>query len=322
MINIFYRKKREGVNSIESVFSAIDLYLYKHENVFLPHSNASLISLLKNILYVKKNLSNKNHITGDIHYAVIGSGKHSLLTIHDVRSALKGNFLKQLYIKLLWFWIPTFIAKKISVISQSTYDDVVKLCPWTKSKISIIPNPYNIAFEGKIKDKINEKPRILHIGTKPNKNLERVIDALSDINCELIIIGKLTNHQLSLLKDSGIHYKNKYDIPVENLIEEYRKCDIVSFPSTFEGFGMPVIEGQAAMRSVLAGNIPVLRDIAGEKGALFVDPFDVKDIRKGFKKLIEDSTFRCNLVKVGMENIKRFHPEKISDLYNKIYEEL
>lgn len=321
-VKLFFRKKRIGVNSIESVFQSIDPNFIEHKNETLPHEGGSPLIILKNILFAKKRANKINHITGDVHYIVLGTGRRSLLTIHDVGSAFTSNWLKRLYVKLFWFWIPTLIAKRISVISDTTKNDVLKVCPWCKNKIRVIPNPYNTVFEGFEKGLICNKTRILHIGTKKNKNLERTIDALTTLNCHLVIIGMLSDGQKELLNKSGIHYENAYDISLLQLVEEYRKCDIVSFPSSFEGFGMPIIEAQAAMRPVLAGDIPVLRDVAGKNGALFVNPMSIESIRSGFVKLIKDSSLRHALVINGKENIKRFHPSRIAAMYNEIYKTL
>lgn len=322
MLSIFFRKKRAGVNSIETVFNSINKLLVDHVDIILPLEGASPKVLLKNIIYSYQHSGKINHVSGDVHYAVLGTGYRSLLTIHDVGSAFTGGWLKRFYVKLFWFWLPTLIAKRISVISDVTYKDVLILCPWVKKKISVIPDPYNISFEGSEKIDINKRPRILHIGTKVNKNLERTIEALTGFECELIIIGKLTNNQITKLNDSGLIYKNKYDIPLEELTNEYRKCDIVSFPSTFEGFGMPIIEAQAAMRPVLAGDISVLRNVAGNEGALFVNPYDVNSIKQGFSRLINDNILRKKLVETGRNNIKRFHPSHIAKMYNNLYNEL
>lgn len=322
MLNIIYRKKREGVNSIESVFAAIDKKLAIHKNTELPHEGGSPLILFKNILFAKKRAKEINHITGDAHYIVLGTGRRSLLTIHDVGSAFTSGWFKKLYVKLFWFWIPTLIAKRISVISDTTKNDVLKVCPWCKNKIRVIPNPYNTVFEGFEKELISNKTRILHIGTKKNKNLERTVKALKNLDCHLVIIGKLSDTQIELLNNDGIDFENAYDISLLQLVEEYRKCDIVSFPSSFEGFGMPIIEAQSAMRPVLAGDIPVLRDVAGKNGALFVNPMSIESIRSGFVKLIKDSSLRHALVINGKENIKRFHPSRIAAMYNEIYKTL
>lgn len=322
MLTVFLRKKREGVNSIESVFEALDSLLCKHAKLQLPFSGASPKSLIRNIYFAYNHRGEINHITGDAHYIALGTGPNTLLTIHDIGSALSGNWIKRLYIRLFWFVLPALIVRKIVVISESTKKELLKIVPWANNKISVIHDPVNAAYLKSTPKEIASTPRILHIGTKTNKNLERTIEALSEIECKLIIIGKLSEEQLSLLKTHHLKYENYYDIPLQDLVKKYHNCDIVSFPSYYEGFGMPLIEAQASARPVLAGNIEVLRDVAGKEGALYVDPYDISSIREGFKVLISDKELREKLVSNGKENIKRFLPETIAKQYNQLYKEL
>lgn len=321
MLTVFLRKKREGVNSIESVFEALDSFLCEHMKLQLPSSGASPKSLIQNICFAYRHRGAINHITGDAHYIALGTGRNTLLTIHDIGSALSGNGLKRFYIRLFWFILPVFIVKKIAVISESTKRELLQIVPWACKKITIVHDPINAAYLKSSTHEMSPIPRILHIGTKPNKNLERTIKALSEIRCKLIIIGKLTDIQLQLLRDSKLEFENYYDISLNDLIEEYHRCDIVSFPSFYEGFGMPLIEAQASARPVLAGNIDVLREV-GADGVLYVDPYDTKSIREGFEFLIRDRELRKKLVQNGKENIKRFMPETIAKQYNQLYEEL
>jgi glycosyltransferase involved in cell wall biosynthesis len=88
--------------------------------------------------------------------------------------------------------------------------------------------------------------------------------------------------------------------------------------STLEGFGMPIIEAQATGRVVLTSNCSSMPDVAG-KGALLVDPFSIKSMREGLKKLISDSKLRDTLINEGFENVKRFEVETISAMYFEVY---
>ena len=65
------------------------------------------------------------------------------------------------------------------------------------------------------------------------------------------------------------------------MIQEYKDADLISFPSTFEGFGMPIIEGQAVGRPVITSNIEPMVSVAAD-AAILVDPFNIESIRECF----------------------------------------
>lgn len=320
MLSIFFRQKRESANSIETVFQAIIPYLYMpHGAMRLPCNGASLHSIVENLRYARIHRGKINHITGDAHYIALATGRNTLLTVHDVGSALNGGLFKQMLIKLLWFYLPALIVKRITVISQATFNELVGLVPFAKNKIVIIHNPLNADLSFSPKKFDAQCPMILHIGTKENKNLERVIKAISTIHCKMAILGKLTNNQVELLEACSIRYDNYYDLEYGKVIELYNSSDIISFPSMYEGFGMPLIEANAIGRPVLAGDIPVLHEVAPDS-ALFVDPYSEDAIRSGLVKLINDNSLRERLIRNGLENAKRFLPQNIAQQYNKIYE--
>ena len=319
MISIFFRRKRIGINSIETVFSAIDNKLLAHTDLYLPYEGASPISILKNIVYVYKHRSEVNHITGDAHYIAIGLGRNTVLTIHDVQSALRvTNPLKQFYIKVLWFYLPALIVKKITVISDFTCKELERIVPFAKRKIMVIHNPFCSSLQYAGTKEIGQQPIILHLGTKVNKNLERVIKAVEGIRCKLIVLGKMTNDQHELMKISKIDYENHYDLLYSDVLEFYRNCDVVSFPSTYEGFGLPILEANAIGRPILAGDIEVLHEVAGD-AAYFVDPTNIHAINQGFVELLNNSERRTELILKGLQNVKRFAPEFIARKYNALY---
>lgn len=321
LISVFYRKKREGVNSIETVFSIIEIKIWCHVNQYLPYEGASPLNLLRNIIYAYKHRSFINHITGDAHYIALGLGRNTILTVHDVQSALQiKNPLKRLYVKLFWFWLPALMVRRITVISEFTKNELSKIIPFAKNKILVVHNAFNptIEYVKKIKD---NRSVILHMGTKPNKNLERVVKALKGMDCLLIIVGKMSEKQLLLLESSTIDYENHYDVSYEEIIQCYQRCDIVSFPSVYEGFGVPILEANAAGRPIIAGDIPVLHEVAND-AACFVNPYSVDSIRSGFVKVIEHDGYREELVAKGLKNIERFSPKAIAEKYNEVYKEL
>lgn len=319
MLSIFSRCKRVGVNSIETVFSAIDNSLISHQTIMLPCEGTNPISLIRNIRFAYRHRSSVNHITGDVHYIALGLGRNTILTIHDVQSALQGrNLFRRIFVRLLWFYLPALIVKKITVISEFTKKELERIIPFAKHKIVVIHNPFSPAIKFSLKNFNKECPVILHIGTKVNKNLERVAEAIQGLNCRLVVLGKMNNFQQEKLEELNISFESYYDLSFEEVSEWYRKCDIVSFPSNYEGFGMPILEANAAGRVILAGDIEVLHEVAGD-AAFFVNPYQVMAIREGFVRLIEDRELGYRLVEKGKENVKRFSSEIVAEKYNELY---
>lgn len=306
---------------METVLENVDNHLLPHECISLPKSGVSIKNIVDNIRYARLRRAEVNHITGEVHYIAIGTGRNTILTIHDVGSALKGGFFSRLLVKCLWFWIPALIVKRITVISEFTKKELSALVPFARDKIVVIHNAFSSAVTYKEKVFNTDCPIILHMGTKENKNLERTIEALKGIKCHLNIVGKLSVKQKRLLDESGISYENYYDVAYSQIVEFYHNCDIVSFPSTYEGFGVPILEANAAGRPIIAGDIEVLHEVA-EGAACFVNPYSVESIRDGFKRVIVESCYRQSLVKKGLENIRRFTPEAIAEKYNRIYKEI
>jgi glycosyltransferase involved in cell wall biosynthesis len=101
----------------------------------------------------------------------------------------------------------------------------------------------------------------------------------------------------------------------------YEEADIVSFCSTYEGFGLPIIEAQAMYTPVLTSDLDPMKEVSGG-AAYLADPFDVESIRKGLLTIVNDDQFREEIVERGRENIQRFLPNKIAAEYERLYDEI
>ncbi|MDW5287866.1 glycosyltransferase family 1 protein [Formosa sp. PL04] len=324
-INYIFRKRLPQYNSIEELFGAIQTRLKNKVSVEtqeLYFSGGSPIVILKNLLSFKnKPINQVNHITGDVNYMAFVTGNKSVLTIHDIGSILKGNILKRTYLKLVWFTLPALFVKRITVISEFTKEELSKIVPFATHKIKVVYNPVHSRLTYCPKKKESVCPNILLIGTKPNKNIERTFEALNGISCKLTIIGKLTQAQLALLQTYKLEYKTMFQIPYNDIVEAYKSSDLVLFASTYEGFGMPIIEAQAVGRPVITSNIGAMKEVAANS-AYLVDPYNVDEIRKGVKDILSDESVQNELIRKGQENVKRFHIDKIAEDYLTIYNEV
>lgn len=119
---------------------------------------------------------------------------------------------------LLWIKSLSY-AKYVTFISDFSQQEVLKLVHL--SRHSVVYNPISSEFQPSLREFNEECPRILHIGTKPNKNLFNTIEALKDLPCRLRIIGKLSETEKEHLQKNHIDYSNAYNLSDQEIIQEY-----------------------------------------------------------------------------------------------------
>jgi glycosyltransferase involved in cell wall biosynthesis len=321
-----FRKRNPAFFSIEKVFALIQPELESKvqlHTVTLPYYSRGIISIFRNLYFLSRRRSKSiYHVTGDVHYAVfVLPASKTLLTIHDCGFLSNNTGIKRKILKWLFLDMPVKRAALVNAISEFTRQEILRFTNCAADKVMVIPNPVNdgIRFEKKTFNAI--KPIILFIGTTCNKNLERVIPALEDISCHLRILGRPTTGQDQLLFKYRLDFSFVSNISESELADQYVETDIVLFPSTFEGFGLPILEGQKAGRVVITSNIEPMKSVAGD-GAFFIDPYDINEIRNAIKKIIEDAGLRANLIKKGFENIQHYNASAIADAYYRLYKKL
>ena len=321
-LSLFYRHPAPEYHSIEQLFDIISSNYPKEVNVNKVYAKYKSKGIIKRFLIglqARKNQSGINHITGDIHFiAPFLKKKKTILTIHDIGSIKSGSFLKKMILKLFWFTIPAKSVAYFTVISEFTKKELLNYVKINPAKVIVIPNCISPVYQFTEKEFNSEKPVILQIGTKENKNLNRLIAAIKDINCKLVILGKLDVKQIELLNINNIEYKNYFNIDENKLLDLYHQSDIVSFISTYEGFGLPIIEANAVGRVVLSSNIEPMNTVACD-AALKVNPYDANEIRNGVERLINDGNLREKLILSGLKNAKQYQPQQIAIQYYKLY---
>jgi glycosyltransferase involved in cell wall biosynthesis len=328
-VTFYYRKPRSvGNYSVEFIFRDVSERLKNiiHVRSVTSHyESKGLFKRLYNCLEALFRQGDVNHITGDVNFlGILLRKKKTIQTILDCGHLHASTGLKHAVIKYFWVTLPVRRCRYVTAISSATKNEILKYANCDPDKVVVVPVAISEAFlpYGKSFDKMN--PTILQIGTAPNKNIERLIEALRGVNCNLVIVGKQHSVYTDKLKEYHIPYGYLSGISNEAMIRQYQQADIVVLPSTYEGFGMPILEAQAVGRPVLTSNISSMPEVAGDAACL-IDPYDVNHIREGILRIISDDEYRRGLVTRGFENIKRYDPQVIAlqyfDLYKKIAEE-
>lgn len=323
---LFVERKFHIFFSLEKVFRQIakSLNNEKFEISFqqLPYIN-NLSGMLKNFLFFRRQKADIYHVTGHIHYITLAfPPEKTVLTIHDLAFLHTRAGIRRFVLKKILLDLPVRKLRFITAVSEATKNEIVAQTDCAADKIRVVENPVDgIFFAGLEKEFNAECPTVLQIGTEPHKNLPNLLKAIEDINCRLVIIGKLTEELRSLLNEKQIKYENKYNLDDKKVQSEYQKADIVTFCSLYEGFGLPIVEAQAMQTPVVTSDIEPMRGVAGE-GACLVDPKDFLSIRAGIQRIIDDKIFRENLIQKGLKNVERFRPEKIAAQYEALYEEM
>jgi len=322
----FHRKPRPNFNfSVENLFHQIREALPKNVDWEVRQLRFYSQGFLKRLficLEAAWRQKGINHVTGDINFIAIFLRKRkTVLTILDVGFMKHKSKLARMILQLFWIVLPVKRAGVITTISQSTKDELLKYVDINPSLIKVIYVPISTSFVPLPKKFNKQKPVILQIGTKPNKNVLRLVQALRGISCKLEIVGEIGPELVGALEASPIDYTASKNLSQQELLEKYKSADILSFVSTYEGFGMPIAEGNAIGRVVVTSNILSMPEVAGNAAHL-VDPFDVQSIRNGILKVISDDVYREQLIERGYQNHLRFDVQRIAQQFAEIYESM
>jgi glycosyltransferase involved in cell wall biosynthesis len=229
------------------------------------------------------------------------------------------------------------VADHILADSQATKGDLIALYNVPPEKVTVLLSGVDPRFfpsghllmTTRSKYHIPAKPYLFTVGTvQPRKNYVRLIQALAfargqGYDVDLVIAGGkgwLDDPIYAAIDASGlgghvhlIGFADDVDLP-----SLYSGAEIVVFPSLYEGFGFPVLEGMASGVPVITSNVSSLPEVAGE-AALLVDPYRVDEIAAAICQLLDDSSLRDVLIRRGFDQARRFTWERSAAHLQQIY---
>jgi glycosyltransferase involved in cell wall biosynthesis len=322
---LYFRKPNNTHWSIEFIFQSVrkifDNHITTAEKV-CPYFSTGFLNRIRAIRWARQQRPNAeiHHVTGDVHFLVLGLPRSTtILTIHDLSFLKKGTIFSKAILWFFWVYLPVWRVRFVTCVSEESKKDIVKFSRCDPGKVVVIYNFLRpqFSFTPKVFDK--RSPVLLQVGTNYNKNLERLASAIIGLHCRLRIIGPLQPDMVTILNRHNIQFSNVSGLTEAELLSEYINADIVTFCSTYEGFGLPIIEGQAVGRIVITSNASSMPEVAGE-GACLVNPNDVQSIRSAIIKVINDDDYRENTIQKGLLNVGRFSIEVIAKKYLSLYQ--
>ena len=214
------------------------------------------------------------------------------------------------------YYVPQVLnqAEHIICNSVATANDITNFLNIPSRKIT----PILLAYDDEHFRFLNLPTQnyFLYIGrSDPYKNLQRLIAAFAAItpqsDVELWIAGagdrRYTPGLQAQIQELGISARVKWlnYVPYAELPRLINQAIALVFPSLWEGFGLPVLEGMACGTPVITSNLASLPEVAGD-AALLVNPYSVEAIREAMQMLVNDPTVRSQLRERGLARAAQF----------------
>lgn len=247
--------------------------------------------------------------------------KNKIVTVHDIAYE---RFPQTFDWKFRWFYkflIPNIIksSKHTITVSEFSKAEIIEFYGINKNDISVIYNSVSDIFKN-VENKKNAKYILAVSSLNYQKNFHSLIKAfnlLEDQDILLYLAGSINKNfaGLELIKDiemnPNIIFKGRVDD--EELIRLYSNALTFVYPSLYEGFGIPPLEAQSCGTPVICSNAASLPEVGGADSVLYIDPYNVNDIKEKIETLINDEVLQKAFIAKGFKNIKRFSWKKSAE---------
>lgn len=237
----------------------------------------------------------------------------NILTIHDLAPenkliAGKGKYIRQ------WQQRKALQhADGVLCVSETIRRDLLNYYTFLQpEKVKAVYHGVNKSFYT-IEKKANKPPFILFVGHRSGyKNFALAVEIVSALpQMHFVIVGgkALSQQELALLHNKlNNRFTFKAVVEMEALNTLYNEAYCLLYPSTYEGFGLPIAEAMKVGCAVVTTNKSAIPEVAG-KGALQVDNFSVTSFVQAIQSL-ENAAVKNELIENGKMQATKFSWDK------------
>lgn len=241
----------------------------------------------------------------------------SVTVFHDLQHAHHPEYFRWFDLPFwrLLLWASAHRARRVIAVSEATRADLARVYGLPPERIDVVLHGVEPEFFAL--DRTRTEPIVLCVSTlHPHKNLDRLIRAYArrKRDWRLIVAGMrgfFADALDALIRELGVQNSVELTgwISHEELLQLYARARAFVYPSTFEGFGMPVLEAMAAGIPVACSDIAPLREVAGDAALLF-DPLSEDSIAAALDRIAADGELRARLAEAGPERARSFTWER------------
>lgn len=261
------------------------------------------------------------------------SGIRSVITIHDLifmeHPELYQSFSRKIYERKARYG--TRAANRIIAASNQTKQDIVRFLNVDESRIRVVYQGCHRQFYSRVSNETMQLTRqqfalpseyLLYVGTiEERKNLLKIVQALHDGNIDfpLVVVGRKTayfNQVRQFIERNEISNISFLDqVQASDLPAIYQGSSGFIYPSSYEGFGIPVLEALNSGVPVITSRGGCLEETVG-KGGLLIDPHKPEEMIHAIRQVLEQSELRDRLIREGGVHALKFREEQtIPSLY-------
>ena len=289
--------------------------------------------------YMRDQISLFHGLSNELPLAVKDSVP-SVVTIHDLIFLHFPQFYKPIDCKIYNYKFRKACenASRIIAVSECTKRDIVNIYGTEPDKIDVVYQGCDESFkrECSIEEMSNVRRKyglpdsdfVLYVGTvEERKNVLLAVKALRnmDKNAKLVIVGRETHYARQVHE-----YVNKYGLEAKVLFRQihfqdlpavYQMARAFTYPSRYEGFGIPLLEALCSGVPVVAATGSCLEEAGGE-GSIYVNPDDEEGLASALTKVMKDESLRNEMIIKGNEYAAKFTRKNISDNVMNVYKKV